>query len=249
MKANFLGVGAAVLVPVAAQAVTIPVTYVADQSMSWVAAGVNTPVATSPTTSSATAFKLDIRSNRHNAQTFTTGASGFTLDKIWIHYQNVPTQTPGNGPGTSMELRLFTVADPLAASFVAGTNLFPNPQEHVVPVGVRNDSGGNFAIFDVENIALAPNQSYAIQFITPAVPSPGFPYRWSLTNPAGTFAGGGAYSVVGTAPTTDFVFALEAVAAQQPPTGGASVPEPASALLVTAAVAMGLSRVGARGRA
>ena len=244
MKAKILGAGVLLFAPVGAQAITIPVTYVADQSMSWVAAGVTTPVATSPVTNIAS--RLDIRSNRHNAQTFTTGATGFTLDKVWIHYQNLQTQTPGNGPGTSMELRLFTVADPLAASFVAGTNLFPNPQEHVVPVGVSNDSGGNFAIFDVENIALDPNQTYAIQFVTPAVPSPGFPYRWSLTT--SPFAGGGAYSVVGSAPTSDFVFALEAAATQQPPTGGASIPEPAASSLALVALLMGLTRGNARAR-
>ncbi len=231
MRIQVLGVAICLGTSSAAHAVAIPVTYLSNPAQSWVAAGVNTPIATSPTATIGSA--QDIKSNRHNAQTFTTGATGFTLDKIWIHYQNLQSPSAGFGPGTAMELKLFTVANPTAAAFLPGANLFAVPQEHVVPT-VDNAIEGHFVVFDVEDVALAANTSYGFQFVTN-----GFPYQWSR---ASAFAGGAAYSVVNVAPTFDHLFALQAAPAQQPPGDTVPMPEPATASLAMGALAMLLRR-------
>lgn len=220
----------------AAQAVPMSVNY---QLNSWVADGLTPLIATSLANSGV----QTINAARRNTQTF-VAPSNFTLDRIWISYESVQPVGVGTGPGTTIELRLFSVADANAPNLPAApVNLFPETQTHVVPLTAPNNlgsNGGNFAIFDVHNLNLVAGNAYAFQLV-----ANGFPYQWRNNGAASTYANGRYYRVDldPDGQLWDQVFAIEAA----PLVTAASFPEPAGAVLLMGGLAALNRRRGKHG--
>jgi hypothetical protein len=220
-----------------AGAVVIPVTY---QGPGWVAEGVPVAVATGTTGMSVHNIGL----GRRPTQTFTT-TSAFTLDKIWIKYHDVQ-------PGMEnyvMEVRLFKIANAQTPVFnpAPADMLFTEPQIHHLPATASNNLFDNYAIFDVENVALDANSAYAFQFVISGS-GPTYAYRWIGGTGAGGYAGGVFYRQDNPSLTfgtnEDRFFALQPlVVTQQPNPPAEAMPEPAAMLLIgVGSWAVGLGR-------
>jgi len=231
----------ACLLASSAMGVAIPVNY---GNISWVDAGVPIAISAGPTGHFKSGISFD--PSRIQGQTFKT-TDGFTLDKIWIKYLNGDSPSPN----FTMELRMFELDDAGASDLdIDQDNLFLQPQIHAVPGPKPNDAGGNYIVFDVENIALDPATAYGFFFyVTDANPSGLLvsPFDWFKFSDAGSPISPGAHHRLErstTGSTFDMVFALQSAVLQDdddddPPVNpAASVPEPGSVLLVLAGMAV-----------
>jgi len=232
----------ACLLASSAMGVAIPVNY---GNISWVDAGVPIAISAGPTGHPA-GTGISFLPSRIQGQTFTT-TDGFTLDKIWIKYLN------GDSPSLNftMELRMFKLDDAGASDLdIDQDNLFLQPQIHAVPGPKPNDAGGNYIVFDVENIALDPATAYGFFFyVTDANPSGLLvsPFDWFNFGSTGNPLSSGSHHRLERNPSKsafDMVFALQSAVLQDdddddPPVNpAASVPEPRSVLLVLAGMAV-----------
>jgi hypothetical protein len=219
-----------------ARAVAIDVTY---QGTSWVEDGVAVAIATTPT--GAVGVSQRFQNSRNPAQSFTT-IEAFTLDKIWINYFDFQ----GGAEAYALELRLFEVANPNATNMVLSANLFSQPQTHQIPFSASNNPN-NYAIFDVENVALKANQGYLFQFIVTGT-STQTAYPWEWRGLGGNLYSGGSYYRVDRSPNNqlfDQVFALQPLVVTLPPIPVAT-PEPATPVLALVGLAA-LARRRSRG--
>lgn len=230
----------ACLLASSAMGVAIPVNY---GNISWVDAGVPIAISAGPTGHSTSG--ISFLPSRIQGQTFTT-TDGFTLDKIWIKYFNGGSTSPN----FTFDLQLHKLADANATDLAnVQTNLFTQPQIHVVPGPKPNNASENFIVFDVENIALDPATAYGFFFyVTDANPSgSGSPFDWFNFGSTGNPLSSGSHHRLERNPSKsafDMVFALQSAVLQDdddddPPVNpAASVPEPRSVLLVLAGMAV-----------
>lgn len=219
----------------AAQAIPIPVNY---QGTSWVTDGVTIALATPLTGDNAV---QNITSSRVPVQTFTT-TDAFTLDKIWIKYKSLEA----GSDNYTMEVRLYEIDNPNVTNLpVPLTNLFSEAQMHAVPQSASNNASGNYAVFDVENVALDANRGYGFGFIVTGSNNAGSAYKWmGFTN---NVYPGGSYYRLEQSPDNlniDLVWALEPLVITTPPPDPdpplpvVESPEPATALMCGLAMLM-----------
>ncbi len=210
-------------------AVAIPVTY---QQTSWITDGVPVIVST-PTTNDPGRQRIQSNTSRIPTQSF-TAPSDFTLDKIWIKYQGFQ---PGSNAYT-IDLRLFAMPNANDMYLpVSPVNLFSQPQTHSIPATGPNNANGNYAIFDVENIALQSGKAYAFQFFVTGTSANGYAYEWWGFN-SSTYSGG-TYLRPERDPNNqlfDQVFALQQLIITQP--APAVAPEPATSAIALLAAAI-----------
>ncbi len=224
-----------------AKAIEIPVVY---QTHSWLPEHNPDPnpiaIATLAT-GNETGTGQNLAPARQTAQTFTT-TEAFTLDKIWIKYYDIQP----NAQNYTMRVRLFEVADPKASNLPANpVDLFSQEQMHQVPDNFPNNAAtlGNYAIFDVEDILLKADTSYAFQLILSGSNASNYAYRWMVFGNANSSGRGeGAMYRVDLNPdrlgSHYGVFALQFLPAvvepdpdPDPESPRILVPEPASAVL------------------
>lgn len=103
-----------------------------------------------------------ILNNRDFVQTFVV-TSNFTVDAIYFQMQNF-----ANAGTAQITMRLFTVADPLASTFVAGTALASDTftiQAADVALPTGSASGPFYNVkWDLNDVALTSGQSYAVMW-------------------------------------------------------------------------------------
>ena len=221
------------------EAVPIPVEY---RDTSWIDAGVPIAIATDPSVGVLVGTGQNLDNGRLPAQSFTT-VGAFTLDKIWIKYHDNAILF---NSAYTLELRLFEMAAPNGTNLPASpVNLFSAPQTHPIPPGGPNNVPENYAVFDVENVALAANKGYAFMFlITDGGPNDEtHAYKWSnfLTS---TYAGGSFYR--GDRPAGSQKFDFDQIFALQlaPLSTSATVPEPATLTFAAAGLLLLAKRRG-----
>lgn len=220
-------------------AVPLSVDYV---QTSWVDVGAPIAISTGPNASPAGSGQ-DLDNLRIPAQSFTT-TNAFTLGKIWIKYDNVIVADDS----FTIEVQLYEMDAPNGPTLeLSSTNLFSQPQVHAVPASIPNNFLGNYAIFDVEDIALEANKGYVFLFRTTDTGNNQLAYRWmnfsNNQHSGGTFYRGDR-PLATQKFSFDQIFALEIAV----PTANAAIPEPGTLTLAGLGLTALLRRADRRTR-
>ncbi|KJJ85333.1 membrane protein [Candidatus Omnitrophus magneticus] len=135
-------------------------------------------------------FESILRNHLNFGQSWSVGATPYTLDKIWIKGNKFRNY--------QFEIQLYEMMSPDITYNELSSNLFLEPQ-----YATTSDSASSqWVIFDVENITLNPNSYYLFKFIDNGNPI----FRWFEGD---SYALGTASIQKTYIPTKDFSFAIE----------------------------------------